>query len=212
MPAHGAIPGHPEIMPVSHDPQINLFAEVHSANDFWHTDGTSYECPDKATLLTARRAPDLGEGNTEFASTFAAYEAFSVERRLVLEGIRIRHTFASAQRRAFPDPTEKQAAMWARVAPREHPLVWRRPDGRASLLIGSTAEAVVGMAEEESRALLDDLHRWATQPRFTLTHEWTEGDLVIFDNTGLLHRSRPYRASSPRLMHRTTLVGEVAVA
>jgi alpha-ketoglutarate-dependent taurine dioxygenase len=35
---------------------------------------------------------------------------------------------------------------------------------------------------------------------------------VIWDNTGLLHRALPYRSDSPRLMHRTTIAGEEAVA
>lgn len=212
IPPHGAVDGYPEIMPVSHDPAVNIFAEIHSANDFWHTDGTSYERPDKATLLTAVRAPASGEGNTEFASVFAAYDALPESERRRLEGLRVRHSFANAQLHAFPDPTDQQRAMWARVEPREHPLVWSRSDGRASLLIGSTAESVVGMNADESRELLDQLNDWATQPRFSIAHEWSEGDLVIFDNTALLHRSRPYRFDSPRLMHRTTLAGETVVA
>jgi alpha-ketoglutarate-dependent taurine dioxygenase len=40
-----------------------------------------------------------------------------------------------------------------------------------------------------------------------LRHHWRRGDLVIFDNTGLLHRAMPFEPTSPRLMHRTTLVG-----
>jgi alpha-ketoglutarate-dependent taurine dioxygenase len=43
-------------------------------------------------------------------------------------------------------------------------------------------------------------------------HRWRRGDLVIWDNTGVLHRALPYGAASRRLMHRTTLVGEEAVA
>jgi alpha-ketoglutarate-dependent taurine dioxygenase len=35
---------------------------------------------------------------------------------------------------------------------------------------------------------------------------------VVWDNTGLLHRAIPYEPTSRRLLHRTTLVGEEAVA
>ncbi|MGW4615764.1 TauD/TfdA family dioxygenase, partial [Rhodococcus triatomae] len=31
------------------------------------------------------------------------------------------------------------------------------------------------------------------------------GDLVLWDNTGMLHRAVPYAPTSPRLLHRTTL-------
>lgn len=61
------------------------------------------------------------------------------------------------------------------------------------------------------RALLEKLLDWSTQPQFRLRHKWRRGDLVIWDNTGMLHRALPFEPSSMRLMHRTTLVGEEPV-
>ncbi|BBZ01973.1 hypothetical protein MCHIJ_14100 [Mycolicibacterium chitae] len=90
--------------------------------------------------------------------------------------------------------------------------MWRRRDGRKSLLIGATAGQIVGMHPDRSRALLDGILAWATQPQFVLRHQWRVGDLVVWDNTGLLHRAIPYEPTSRRLMHRTTLVGEEAIA
>lgn len=90
--------------------------------------------------------------------------------------------------------------------------MWRHRDGRKSLLIGATAGAIVGMSAEAGRALLDEILDWSTQPQFVLRHSWRVGDLVIWDNTGMLHRAIPYEPSSRRLMHRTTLVGEEAIA
>jgi alpha-ketoglutarate-dependent taurine dioxygenase len=34
------------------------------------------------------------------------------------------------------------------------------------------------------------------------------GDLVIWDNTGVMHRVEPYDPSSAREMHRTTMSGD----
>ena len=79
------------------------------------------------------------------------------------------------------------------------------------MLIGSTAGAVVGWPSEKSRELLERFLEWSTQPRFMLTHHWRLGDLVVWDNTGMLHRAQPYELSSRRLMHRTALVGEETV-
>jgi alpha-ketoglutarate-dependent taurine dioxygenase len=64
----------------------------------------------------------------------------------------------------------------------------------------------------ESRALLEELTEWCTQPRFRYTHEWQQGDLVVWDNTGMLHRALPYDVSSQRTLHRTTVRGEEAFA
>lgn len=43
--------------------------------------------------------------------------------------------------------------------------------------------------------------------QFTYRHKWREGDLVIFNNPGLLHRSYPYDDAAGRVMHRMTLKG-----
>ena len=50
-----------------------------------------------------------------------------------------------------------------------------------------------------------------TAPDRVYRHEWEVGDLVIWDNTGVVHRALPYDAASPRDMHRTTLYGDEAV-
>ncbi len=86
--------------------------------------------------------------------------------------------------------------------------MWKRRDGRRSLAIGATADHIVGMKPAESRELLDELLAWATQERFCYAHEWQVGDVVIWDNTGMLHRALPYDPSSERTMHRTTIAGE----
>jgi len=93
-----------------------------------------------------------------------------------------------------------------------HPLVWTHRSGRKSMLLGATAGQVVGRPAERGRVLLDCLLEWSTQPRFVLRHHWRRGDLVVWDNTGMLHRALPYVPTSRRLMRRTTLVGEEAVA
>jgi alpha-ketoglutarate-dependent taurine dioxygenase len=86
-------------------------------------------------------------------------------------------------------------------------LVWEHRDGRKSLVLGATADHVVGMQPDESRALLDELLAWTTQERFSYSHTWEVDDVVIWDNTGMLHRALPYDPKSERTMHRTTILG-----
>jgi alpha-ketoglutarate-dependent taurine dioxygenase len=59
----------------------------------------------------------------------------------------------------------------------------------------------------ESTDPLDDLLARATRPEFVYRHDWTEGDLVIWDNQALLHRACPYELTSPRELHRTHVGG-----
>jgi alpha-ketoglutarate-dependent taurine dioxygenase len=67
-------------------------------------------------------------------------------------------------------------------------------------ITGLTAEALV------------ELLAWATRPEFVPRHQWRSGDLVMWDNTGMLHRAMEFEPTSRRLLHRTTLVGTAAVA
>lgn len=92
------------------------------------------------------------------------------------------------------------------------PLVWTHKSGRKSLVVGSHADSVVGLPIPHGRSLLIRLQEWAAQPAFSYRHEWQEGDLVIWDNYGLMHRVVPYDVDSGRMMHRTTLKGEERVA
>jgi alpha-ketoglutarate-dependent 2,4-dichlorophenoxyacetate dioxygenase len=69
-------------------------------------------------------------------------------------------------------------------------------------------ECIVGKDEAESRQLLDELAQWATQSRFTCSHAWREGDVVMWDNRRTMHRARRFPPEEPRDMRRTTLRGD----
>ena len=204
---------YPEIQTITLDPSKTnaLLASYRQGNFHWHIDGATQDVPQKGTLLTAREVDDAG-GDTEFASTYAAYAALPDEDKAELETLRVVHSFAHAQALANPDASEEERASWGRVPTRIHPLVWTHRNGRKSLLLGATAAEVVDWPTEKGRVLLDRLLEWSTQPEFVLRHHWRRGDLVVWDNTGMLHRALPFEPTSLRLMHRTTLVGEEAVA
>jgi alpha-ketoglutarate-dependent taurine dioxygenase len=207
----GGLKTHPAISPISLDPARSELAAYRQSTFFWHIDGVNDDLPQKASLLTARRVADEG-GDTEFANTYAAYDALAEEEKEHLASLRVVHSFAAIQLLSHPNPSDRERAAWDRVPSREHPLVWTRRSGRRSLLVGATTDHVVGMPPSEGRALLDRLAAWATQPRFVLRHRWRPGDLVVWDNTGMLHRALPYEPTSPRLLHRTTLAGVEPIA
>ena len=203
---------YPEIQTITLDPAKTnaLLASYRQGNFHWHIDGAIDEYPQKATLLTAR-AVDPAGGDTEFANTYAAYAALTDDERAQIADLQVVHSFAHAQALANQDATEDQRRSWDRVPARVHPLVWTRSNGRQSLLLGATAAEIVDWPAAKGRALLERLLDWSTQPQFTLRHKWRKGDLVMWDNTGMLHRALPFEPTSVRLMHRTTLVGEEPV-
>jgi alpha-ketoglutarate-dependent taurine dioxygenase len=177
----------------------------------WHIDGSMDDVPVRASLLNALRLSPTG-GDTEFANTYAAYDDMPPSEQRSLEALRVVHTIQAVQLLVYPHPTPEQVESWSRYKPKVHPLVWKHQSGRKSLLIGSTASHIEGMPEQEGRALLARLEAWATQPQFVYRHTWNLGDLLIWDNTGTMHRVTPYALDSGRMMHRTTLVGEERVA
>ncbi len=202
-----------EIFKISLDPKTNPgAAEYLKGSLLWHIDGAMDEVPSRGSILTARELPQTREGNTEVANTYSAFQDLPAEEQEKLEKLRVVHTMAASQRLTYPDATEEQKADWDRYPPKVHPLVWTHKSGRKSLVTGVSADYIEGMDLEEGRALLRQLDDFCTRDEYVYSHEWSVGDLLIWDNTVSLHRAAPYSPDSGRLMHRTTLVGEEALA
>jgi alpha-ketoglutarate-dependent taurine dioxygenase len=204
---HHPVPG---IYPVTLDKSKNSSAAFLRATFDWHIDGCTPlhdECPQKATVLSAKQVATRG-GETEFANSYAAYEAFSDEEKQRYGRLRVVHSLEASQRRVNPDPSEEELQRWRSRPTHEHPLVWTHRSGRRSLVLGASADHVVGMDLDEGRALLAELLDRATRPELTYRHRWSVGDTVIWDNNGVLHRAAPYDPDSPREMLRTTVLGD----
>jgi len=198
---------HPEIFRVTLDPEKNRAAAYLRGTFDWHIDGCTEDVPIMATILSAHAVAESG-GETEFASTYTAFEDLSDAEKERCLSLRVVHTFEAAQRMLNNDPTPEELTLWRARPSKVHPLVWTHQSGRRSLVLGATASHVEGMDPDESRALLDGLLAHSTTPERIHRHEWEVGDMVIWDNRGVLHRACRYDASSPRDMHRTTLHGE----
>jgi alpha-ketoglutarate-dependent taurine dioxygenase len=198
------------IYPVTLDKSKNASAGYLRATFDWHIDGCTpvgEECPQKATVLTAVAVAERG-GETEFASSYAAYDALSEDEIDRFAALRVVHSLEASQRRVTPDPSPELLARWRSRRTSEHPLVWTHRTGRRSLVLGASADYVVGMDLDEGRALLAELLDRATQPDRVYRHTWSVGDTVIWDNRGVLHRAAPYDPDSPREMLRTTVLGD----
>ena len=198
---------HPEIFRVTLDPAKNPAAAYLRGTFDWHIDGCTDDIPIMATMLSAHAVAESG-GETEFASSYAAYDGLDPDERDHLESVRVVHTIEASQRLHNPDPTPEEVELWRRRPAKEHPLVWTHLSGRKSLVLGATTDHVVGMDRDAGKALLADLLARATTPDRVYRHEWALGDVVIWDNRGVLHRACPYDPTSPRDMHRTTFAGD----
>ncbi|RRR43931.1 TauD/TfdA family dioxygenase [Mycolicibacter terrae] len=205
--------GHHEvagIYPITLNTAKNSAASYLRATFDWHIDGCTPmgdECPQKATVLSAVQVAERG-GETEFASSYAAYDVLTDDEKQRFGSLRVVHSLEASQRRVTPDPTPEELARWRARPTHTHPLVWTHRTGRKSLVLGASTDYIVGMDLDEGRALLAELLRRATVPDKVYRHKWSVGDTVIWDNRGVLHRAAPYDPGSPREMLRTTVLGD----
>ncbi|KAB7760364.1 MULTISPECIES: TauD/TfdA dioxygenase family protein [Mycobacteriaceae] len=198
------------IYPITLDTSKNASAAYLRATFDWHIDGcTPIEdtCPQQATVLSAVAVAASG-GETEFANSYGAYDGLTDDERERYGQLRVVHSLEASQRRVTPDPSPEQLAVWRSRRTHEHPLVWTHRSGRKSLVLGASADYIVGMEPDEGRALLAELLERATAADKVYSHTWSVGDTVIWDNRGVLHRAAPYDPDSPREMLRTTVLGD----
>jgi alpha-ketoglutarate-dependent taurine dioxygenase len=186
-----------------------IFADYTKGTYYFHIDGTYTDKPGLASLLNARTLAPEG-GQTEFANTYAMYEDLPAEEQAYLDTLDVMHSGETIQRLAFPEPTEKQLALWGEGAnpPKRHPLVWLHESGRKSLLLAYSIKEVIGLDRQAGDALLKRLLGHAEQLKYIYRHEWQVGDLLIWDNTGTMHRVVPFDLECGRELNRVTLLGE----
>ena len=193
---------------VTLDTNVNSSADYLKGSLYWHIDGTMNEVPIRASLLSSRVLPADGGGDTEFCNTYAAYDALGDDDKVALDGLTVMHSAWNTLFYFEPEPELTHLRKMMRIGDKELPLVWTHKSGRKSLVLGCTARHVVDTDYRRSAELLVRLRDWATQPEFVYRHQWSVGDLVIWDNTGTMHRAMPYDPDSGRLLTRTKLEGE----
>lgn len=200
-----------EVFTVSLDPEKSSGVEYLKGAFYWHFDGVIQAKPILASLLSAKVLPPVG-GDTEFCNTYAAYDALSEADKTHFASLRVVHSNWAPLLYHTPEPSQQQLEMFAGFGEIELPLVWTHRSGRKSLVLGCTATQVIGMDRRESTLLLNRLREWATSEPFHYSHKWAPGDMLMWDNTGTLHRATPYALDSGREMHRTKLEGEEPIA
>ena len=177
-----------------------------SGNEMWHTDSSFKRVPATASLLSGREVPPE-EGETEFATGRAAWDDLEDALKEDLEDLVAIHDFAYSRGLIRNDLVDE--AQRRETPPVPQAVVRRNPaNGRRNIYAGAHASHIRGRGVEESRALLRSLTDRIVQERYTYTHSWRQGDLVMWDNRCCLHRGRPWKKTKyRRVMHRTTVAG-----
>jgi alpha-ketoglutarate-dependent taurine dioxygenase len=175
----------------------------------WHSDKSYRRAPSHATFLYALEVPAEG-GETEFANMIMAFEALPPARQQELAALKVVHSWPDSVRRTNNrEATDEEKANWPPIA---QPLARTHPvSGRKGLFLGQHASYIEGQ-ESEGRQPIDELEAWATQPKFRYAHKWRVGDLLMWDNSCLIHRAAAFDGDRyRRLMHRTVTQGPVPI-
>lgn len=183
---HPAAPGpegHPEILLLRNAGKEKTITEV------WHSDVTCEQRPPSVSILRAVELPECG-GGTMWANQYLAYERLSDGMKEMLRGLRAVHS-------AF----DLEAV---------HPVVRTHPvSGRKALFVNAGfTRRFEDMTVAESQPLLRYLIEVATTPDLCYRHVWVPGDVVMWDNRGVMHFAIHDYGDQNRVMHRVTVQGD----
>jgi len=206
--------GHPNVLELRREPD-------EKATNFgagWHSDWSFQEAPPAATLLHSKVVPPVG-GDTLFVDACRAYEALSPVMQAMLAPLQAIHSARQSYgtQGVFAKDTKKRTMQIIvseeADAALTHPLVRTHPvTGRKALFVSPVyTVGIEGMTEAEAKAILGFLFAHLTQDEFIYRHKWREQMLLMWDNRCTMHFAEGGYDGHLRLMHRTTVKGDVPV-
>lgn len=212
-------PGLPEIMILSNmKDERGRPLGARDAGQDWHTDMSYSETVAFANVLYALKVPRRDGrplGGTEFANMHAAYDALPDDLKTRLDGMTVLHDFNK-----FWDMMLKRPGSWrkpltpeqrAKKPPVSHPIFLTHPITGRKVLYANPGYAIRinELPEAESDDILDFLFRHQLQEKFRWVHHWTEGDVLLWDDLGTLHKAHAdYGPDEHRLIKRCQVMAD----
>ncbi len=210
----GSLSVHPFSTSSGENPELIVYDNKEgnppAQTDIWHSDETFRECPPMGTVLCSKIIPEIG-GDTAFANMGAVYEGLSDRWQRFLSGLEAVHDFKpfkvlfSGTREGL----EKMRRFEDIYPPVTHPVVTVHPvTGRKVLFVNPQFTLCIkGMAEDESRTIIELLYRKTLIHEYHYRHRWQQHMVVFWDNRlvqhSAIHDYYPHR----RLMERVTISG-----
>ena len=182
----------------------------------WHTDNSYVQTPPAGSMLYSLEVPMNGGGDTSFNNQYRAYEELPDDLKRAIEGKSQVHD-SSRNSAGVLRPGVKLPTQPEEVEGPTHPLVRVHPvTGKRALYLGRRrvwpSNYIHGFSNADSEALLDKLWAHATQEKYAWTHYWNVGDCILWDNRCCMHYRTEVDVNQRRIMHRTTIKGEVVQA
>jgi len=208
-PVTTTVPGYPEILHIEAADGLKLTEETlpiaRPANK-WHTDVTFRERPSFAGVLRARKLPPLG-GDTLFADTAAVYADLPPDVKVRIAKLKAEHDIL--QSFGWRVDEARRAQLRAEFPPRAHPVVRTHPEtGEKHLFVNHVfTTRILGLPDDESRALLAYLVDRVKAPEYHLRLRWSPNAIVVWDNRATQHYAVLDYAPHERIVERVTVAG-----
>jgi alpha-ketoglutarate-dependent 2,4-dichlorophenoxyacetate dioxygenase len=173
-------------------------------NRLWHTDASFQDPPGRYSTLSARVIPKVN-ANTEFADMRIAYDTLDDATKQKLEGLRVHHTITrSREMLGFEFSAEEKEKLKGAI----HPITRVNPrTGRKSLYLAAHASRIIDWPVADGLLFVMELMEHATQRLFVYSHQWRDGDFVIWDNLATMHRATAFDdATHHRELRRVTTI------
>jgi taurine dioxygenase len=169
-----------------------------------------------ANVLHAQRVPlrnGKPVGETQFRNMHAAYDELPNALKDRLEGRTATHDFEKFWEvmRLRPGSPRKKLTeeQRRRKPPVSHPIFRTHPITGRKILYADPGYTmwIDGMDRHESDLILDYLFRHQERAAFLYAHQWTEGDVLMWDNIGTVHNAvADYMPDEPRYMRRVQVM------
>jgi taurine dioxygenase len=156
--------------------------------DKWHTDVSWDVHPPDLGTLRAIEMPSRG-GDTIWSDARAAYDGLSPVMQRVLEPLEAWHDMGSLTAFISKAGADVVARTKEQFPGAPHPVVGTQArTGRRYLYVnGEFTNHIVGMAPDESAALLGFLVAHLDNPNHQVRYRWTVGDVALWDERCTQH-------------------------
>jgi taurine dioxygenase len=192
----------------------------------WHMDLHYTGKPNRGAVLTAVTCAEE-DGLTGFGDLARAHDALDEETRSLIQDLEVTYAF-SMQRKHMRfvnlegyepgpySPRKPSDINYPNFPEIAYPAVVTHPvTGRKVLEICEQfLERVVaphraGLSNDEAVELLERLVAHTRKPEFHYFHRWEPGDMILWDNWRAMHCATGTRPGIKRVIHRTTISGDL---
>ena len=185
----------------------------------WHTDQSYRRPPPDISLFFCVEPAPKDQAQTLYADGITAYETLPRELRERADSLigihaqpRTGRSEADARANTEPPSLEPHKRPQRQPVVRPHPVTGQKglflcEAGQMDWFDGPF-EGMEAGPDGEGAKLLYELMAHYTAPPLVYTHEWTKGDLIVYDNRCTIHSATWFDADKyDRVMWRTTVRG-----